>query len=141
MAKSRVTRGGLQAMAHRVAQVQADSTGARVRVGLALVGGDDLDLLPGAALDQLGHGAVLENSVFSVHDRIPVRLEQLEQALVAEDGHLHRLPKRRAPLALGERTQHRYVDDDGGGLVECPNQVLALGQVDTRLASHPATRH
>ena len=65
----------------------------------------------------------------------PSRLEQLEQPLVAEGGHLDRLAERRPPLALGQRPQERDVDDDRGRLVERADQVLALGQVHAGLAA------
>jgi hypothetical protein len=65
----------------------------------------------------------------------PSGLEQFEESFVAERRHLDRLAERGPHLALGERPQHLDVDDDRGGLVERPDEVLALGQVDPCLAA------
>ena len=99
-----------------------------------LIGDDDLDLGPGAALDELGDAAVVVDPRIAGGDGRPIGLEQLEQPVIAEGGHLDRLAKRRPPLAFGERPRHARVDDDGRRLVEGADEVLALGQVDGRLA-------
>ena len=81
------------------------------------------------------HGTRRERRRVAAGDRLAVALEQLEQPLVAERGHLDRLAEGGPPLALGERPQHRDVDDHGHRLVERADQVLALGQVDAGLAA------
>ncbi len=71
----------------------------------------------------------------AVGDRRAVRLEQLEQPLVAEGRHLDRLAERGPELSLGERPERLDVDDDRARLVERPDQVLALGEIDAGLAT------
>ena len=61
-------------------------------------------------------------------------LEQLEQPLVAERRHLHRLTERGPPLPLGQGREHADIDDDRGRLMERADEVLALRQVDRGLA-------
>ena len=57
------------------------------------------------SLDDLGDGARLERRRVAAGDRLAVGLEQREQPLVAERGHLDGLAERGPPLALGERPQ------------------------------------
>ena len=86
-------------------------------------------------LDDLGDDARCEDRRIDPRDRRAVGLEQLEQPLVAEGRHLDRLAEGGPQLALGERPQDVDVDDDRGRLVERPDEVLALGQVDPGLAA------
>ena len=93
-------------------------------------------LAQAAALHELGDGARLEDRLVAAGDRRPVGLEQLEQPLVAEGGHLDRLARARpARWRSGSVSQRRDVDDDRGRLVERADEVLALGQVDAGLAA------
>jgi hypothetical protein len=57
-----------------------------------------------------------------------VRLEQLEQPLVAERGHLDGLAERGPDLALGSVRSSAMSMMIGDGLVERPDEVLALGR-------------
>ena len=86
-------------MAERVPEVQRDPAGGCL--ALAFIGHDHRDLRPGAALDDLGHDPGVED-IGGRRAAIAgaVGLEELEQALVAEDRHLDRLPERRSALAL-----------------------------------------
>ena len=78
-----------------------------VASALALVGQDHLDLRPAGPLDELGDDARREDRRVAARDRRAVGLEQLEQPLVAEGGHLDRLAEGGPQLALGERPQER----------------------------------
>ena len=102
---------------------------------LSLVLGDDLDLRPGRPFDDLGEGTGLHRRGVGPDDRVPVGFERHEQRLVAERRHLHDLAHRGPALSLGEGTEGGDVDDDGRGLVEGAEQVLALGKVDAGLAA------
>ena len=68
---------------------------------------DDLHLCPAGPLDQLGEAPDANVARLAAGDRRAVRLEQLEQSLVAERGHLDRLAERGPDLAFGERPQQR----------------------------------
>ena len=94
-----VATGRLQRVPQRVPEVQGDPAAAGV--ALALVRQHDLHLRPRAALDDLGDGARRERRLIAPRDRRAVLLEELEQPLVAERGHLDRLAERGPALALG----------------------------------------
>ena len=87
------------------------------------------------ALDELGQHARGEDRRIDPSDGGAVGLEQLEEALVAEGGHLDRLPERGPHLALGERPQDLDIDDHGRRLMERTQEVLALREVDAGLAT------
>ena len=120
----------LEGVAKRVAEVQRDAP----RL-LALILADDLHLGPRRALNELCQGAGLERAACARGDALAVALEQGEQPFVTERRHLDCLGESRPTLALRERGEERHVDDDRHRLVERPDEVLALGQVDRRLAS------
>ena len=105
-------------------------------VVFALVGEHDLHLRPGAPLHELGDDPPGVGVIGTRRDRLPVGLEQLEQPLVAQRGHLDGLTQRRPPMALGEGTRRRDVHDRRRGLVKRADQVLALRRVDRRLAAN-----
>ena len=126
--------GGFHRMPQGVAEVERDP--AAGRAALAFIGEHDLHLGPGAAFHELGHDAPVESA--GARPRAigrTVAFQQLEQALVAEGGHLHGLAQRRTTLALGQRSQGGDIDDDRGRLVERPDEVLALRQVHRGLAT------
>ena len=120
---------GLERMPERMPQVERHAPAV-----FALVRADHLDLRPGRPLDDLGQRAARDGFRVARRDGVTVVLEQREQALVAEDRHLRGLGKCGPPFALGERGEERDVGDDLERLVERPDEVLALGQVDRRLA-------
>jgi hypothetical protein len=127
------TQPRFDGMPERVAEVQPyppGPTGA-----LTLVRDDHLDLRPGAALDGFGDLASAGRAGISPGDRIAASLEQLEQSLVAQRGHLDRLAECRPPMPLGERVEQRHIDHDIGRLVERTDEILALRQVDRGLAT------
>ena len=128
-----VTCRGLDGMTQRVPQVERDPTVGRD--SLTFVGGHHRDLGPRRPFDQLRDGTRVEAGRVASRDRGAVRLEQLEQPLVAEGRHLDRLAQRGPKLSLGERPERVDVDDDRARLVEGPHQVLALGEVDAGLAT------
>ena len=120
-------------MPERVAQVERDPSA--TRPPLPLIGDDDFDLRPRAAFDEFRHVAVLDRIGLAGSDRLAMALEQLEQPLVAERRHLHRLTEGGPPLPLGQGGEDADIDDDRGRLVERAHEVLALGQVDRGLAA------
>ena len=128
-----VAGGRLERMPQGVPQVEGDPTTRRPL--FALVGDDDLDLGPGTALDDLGDEPIVEGTRRALGDRLAVALEQLEQTLVAERGHLDGLAEGGPAMALGQRPERRDVDDDVGRLMERADEVLALGQVHGGLAA------
>ena len=87
------------------------------------------------SLDDLREGARFEDGEIAPGDRRAVGLEELEEPLVAERGHLDRLAQSGPELAFGERPQHGDVDHDGRRLVEGTDEVLAFGEVDAGLAA------
>ena len=90
---------------------------------------------PSRPLDHLGERSRLRRRRVAGCDRRALRLEGLEQPLVAERGHLDRLREGRPALPRVERGEHRDVHHDRRGLVERADEVLALGQVDAGLAT------
>ena len=125
--------GRLDRMAERVAEIEHRTPGR-----VALVGQDDLDLRPRGSLDDFRDRAAVERGRVTLGDRLALRLEQLEQPLVAEGGHLRRLAERGPEVARRKRTEKRDVGNDGRRLVERPDEVFALGKVDSGLAADRA---
>src|SRR5688500_20282487 len=110
-----------------MAEVEGDPSTARP--ALALVGDDHLDLRPGTALDELRDHAALRGLWFATSDRVAVTLEQLEQPLVAERRHLHRLAEGGPSLSFGQGRKQRDSDHEGRRVGEGADGGVALAQL------------
>ena len=106
-----VARRGLERVRERMPEVELDPLAALERVPQA-----DRRLERGAPADLL------------------VRLE-LPEAIACQEPRLDDFGEAVATLLLGERLEQRRVDDRLGGPVERPDEVLALREVDRRLAA------
>ena len=111
-------------------EVERDPTGR-----LALVGEDHLDLRPRRPFDDLRERPGLDRRRVAPRDCRALRFQGLEQALVAERGHLHGLGQGRTALPDIQRRQDRHVGEDRGRLMERTDEILALRQVDAGLAA------
>ena len=119
----------LECVAEGVAEVEegADIT------GLALVGGDDPSLGGDAGGDRVDPCRRVAR-----HDTSSVRLEPREEGGVAEKRGLGDLGIARPAFAWGQGVEQVGIDDDGGGLVERADQVLARARIDRGLAADRA---
>ena len=84
-----------------------------------------------------GDGAGREGRRIARRDRRAVGLEELEEPLVPEHRHLHRLAERRPELALGERLEEGDVDHDGrrGWLTSEASRTPALDNLEEAVRS------
>src|SRR5918994_6806205 len=106
-----VSGGRLERMRERVAQVQHRALAVFVRIAEAYG-----CLVRGAAADELG-------------------LRELPERFAGEEPRLDDLREPLAPLALGQRLEQRGIDHGTNRPVERADEVLALRQVDPRLAA------
>src|SRR4051794_24178059 len=112
-----VLRRGLDGMPHRVAEVEHLAAS-----GVALVRGHRGELCAYAPED-----GVL------VH--LATRANPRPQRSTGDQGRLHDLRVSRGALLWREGLERSGIADDGGGLVVCTGVVLALREVDARLAA------
>ena len=70
-----------------------------------------------------------------------VGLDQLQYHRIGDETGLDHLGHACHQLVAGQRLQHRQVNDDGGGLMERPDQVLPGAGVDTGLATDGGVDH
>ena len=109
-------------------------------VGLALVGGDDGGLEGHVAADE-GDGALAGPRGGEGEEEIGVALEFIEHGRVADEGVLDHLAEAGTQFAGGQRGEGGDVGDDGAGLVEGADEILAGGQVDGDLAADGGVDH
>ena len=113
-----VVAGGLQGVGQGVAVVEEGPAAG----GVALVGADVVGLAPHAGGHRLVEG-------------------QVGQVVDAQEGVLGHLPQPAAVLPGGQGAQQLDVAQHRRRLPERPHQVLALGQVDARLAPDGGVDH
>ena len=120
-----VVRGRLDGVADGVAEVQDHA-----QAGLLLVLADDLGLDADAGGDDL-----LQGGGVSRQDGVAVLLHEAEEGWVADDGGLNGLLQAGAEFGGGESAEKVDVAEDGEGVVEGADEVLAGEEVDAGLAA------
>jgi len=120
-----IAGGLLEGVAYRVAEIEDHA-----QAVFALVA------VHHAGLDADGRGDhFLEGLGVAGQDRIGILFQEADQGAVADDAGLDALHEAGAELTLGQSAENRDVGEDPEGMVETPDQVFALRQVDTGFAA------
>ncbi len=120
-----VVGGRLDGVADGVTEVEDHA-----QAGLLLVLADDLGLDADAGGDDL-----LQGGGVSRQDGVAVLLHEAEEGWVADDGGLNGLLQAGAEFGGGESAEKVDVAEDGEGVVEGADEVLAGEEVDAGLAA------